>query len=112
MRKLVLTLLLGIVLVLSILVQPATADDLTAIGSKVFSANCAACHMNGGNVVMANKNLKQDSLKQYGMDSAEAIVAQVTNGKGVMPAFKTKLKPDEIQAVAAYVLAQAEKGWK
>jgi cytochrome c6 len=115
MRKLVLTLLLSISLLLSIQIQPATADtspDLLAKGTKVFSANCAACHMNGGNVVAANKNLKQDTLKQYGMDSLEAIVTQVTNGKGVMPAFKTKLKPDDIQAVAAYVLTQAEKGWK
>lgn len=28
-----------------------------------------------------------------------------------MPAFKSKLKPEEIEAVAAYVLAQADKGW-
>jgi cytochrome c6 len=46
------------------------------------------------------------------MYSAEAIIAQVTNGKGAMPAFGKKLKADQIEDVAAYVLEQADKDWK
>lgn len=95
--------------------QIAWADansDLIAQGNKVFSANCSACHINGGNIVAANKNLKLETLKQYGMDSAEAVITQVTNGKNAMPAFKSRLNDDQIKAVAAYVLAQAENGWK
>jgi cytochrome c6 len=89
---------------------PATAADLS-VGAKVFGANCAACHAGGANVVVAPKNLKQDTLKQYGMDSTTAIANQVRNGKNVMPAFKGRLTDEQIDAVAAYVLDQAGKGW-
>jgi cytochrome c6 len=110
-RKLLSILVLAIAL-LAIRIHPALADDTLAQGAKVFSANCAACHLNGNNVVAANKNLKAETLKQFGMDSEAAIITQVTNGKSAMPPFKGRLKEDEIQAVAAYVLAQADKGWK
>ncbi len=91
--------------------QSALAADL-ALGAKIFSANCAACHAGGGNVVQGNKTLKQDTLKQFGMDSADAIINQVRNGKNAMPSFKGRLTDDQIESVAAYVLAQSEKGWK
>ena len=45
------------------------------------------------------------------MDSLEAIVYQVTNGKNAMPAFKGRLSAAQIEEVAGYVLEQAEKGW-
>ncbi|MGA7937535.1 MAG: c-type cytochrome [Kovacikia sp.] len=91
--------------------RPALAADL-ALGAKVFNANCAACHAGGGNLVQANKNLKADTLKQFGMDSTDAIIAQVTKGKNAMPSFKGRLTDDQIESVAAYVLAQSSKGWK
>jgi cytochrome c6 len=85
---------------------PALAD-----GAQVFSANCAACHIGGGNAVNAAKTLKQVDLEQYGMNSVEAIVTQVTNGKNAMPSFRGRISDDEIAAVAAYVLQQSEAGW-
>lgn len=113
MNKLLCAAAAAIVLLLGFQV-PAWADASTetiAQGAKVFSANCAACHLKGGNVILANKNLKQEALKQYGMDSADAIIQQVTNGKNAMPAFKGRLTEEQIQAVAAYVLEQSAKGW-
>ncbi|MEO0350499.1 MAG: c-type cytochrome [Cyanobacteria bacterium P01_A01_bin.15] len=80
-------------------------------GAQVFSANCAACHIGGGNVINAAKTLKQDALVANGKDTTEAIAYQVTNGNGAMPAFGGRLTPEQIDNVAAYVLAQAEKGW-
>jgi cytochrome c6 len=115
MRKLLSILFVLIGLVTLTIARPALADGSTEIltqGAKVFSANCAACHMNGNNVVSANKNLKSDALKQYGMDSAEAIITQVTNGKNAMPSFKGRLSDDQMKAVAAYVLNQSANGWK
>jgi len=38
------------------------------------------------------------------MNSLEAIVYQVTNGKNVMPAFKGRLNNQQIEDVANYVL--------
>jgi cytochrome c6 len=49
-------------------------------------------------------------LEENGKYSLAAIITQVTNGKGAMPAFK-KLKPNQIELVAAYVLEQADNGW-
>ncbi len=62
--------------------------------------------------MQANKSLSKSDLEKYGMNSAEAIIAQVTNGKNAMPAFKARLKPEQIEDVAVYVLGEAEKGWK
>ncbi len=90
--------------------MPAYAADAAA-GAKVFSANCAACHAGGRNAVNPAKTLQQADLDKYGMASAAAIVTQVTNGKAPMPAFGGKLTPEQIDNVAAYVLAQAGKGW-
>ena len=90
--------------------SPALAGD-AANGSKIFSANCTACHMGGNNVVNGAKTLKQDALKQYDMYSLDAIKNQVTNGKNAMPAFGSKLSEAQIEDVATYVLSQAESGW-
>lgn len=46
------------------------------------------------------------------MDSLEAVTAIVTNGKNNMSAYKDRLNEQEIQDVAAYVLEQADKGWR
>jgi cytochrome c6 len=40
--------------------RPALAAD-TANGAKIFSANCAACHAGGRNVIMADKTLKKEA---------------------------------------------------
>ena len=91
--------------------RPALAGDAVK-GSKIFSNNCSACHIGGGNVVMAMKTLKKGALEKYGMNSIEAITTQVTKGKNAMPAFGTRLKPEQIEDVATYVLEQSEKDWK
>jgi cytochrome c6 len=87
---------------------PALAGD-AANGGKIFSANCAACHAGGGNVIMANKTLKAADLKANGKDSVGAIVTQVTNGNGAMPAFGGRLTVEQIEDVATYVLDQSTK---
>jgi cytochrome c6 len=90
--------------------SPVLAAEV-ANGAKIFSANCAACHAGGNNVIMANKNLKKEALAEYGMNSVAAITTQVTKGKNAMPAFGGRLSADQIEDVATYVLAQSEKGW-
>ncbi|MFM2062952.1 MAG: hypothetical protein RLZZ507_2622 [Cyanobacteriota bacterium] len=110
MKKIISVLLLGITIFTFAFSSPALAAD-AANGAKVFSANCAQCHAGGKNLVNAAKSLKKADLEKYGMYSAEAIIAQVTNGKGAMPAFGKRLKPDQIEDVAAYVLEQADKNW-
>lgn len=91
--------------------QPSFAVDIES-GAKIFKANCAACHALGRNNIVAAKTLKKEALEKYAMYSVEAIITQVTKGKNAMPAFGKKLKADEIENVASYVLAQADAGWK
>lgn len=110
LKKLVSAIVLALAVTIFAFGRPAWAADL-ANGAKLFSANCAACHMGGGNVVNAAKTLKKDALEKYGMNSIDAIKTQVTNGKNAMPAFGGRLSADDIEDVASYVLSQSEKGW-
>jgi cytochrome c6 len=110
LKKLLSVVALAIALFTFTFSTPALAGDAAA-GAKVFNAVCAACHIGGGNVVNGAKNLKKDTLEKYGMNSIEAITTQVTKGKGAMPAFGGRLKPDQIENVATYVLEQSAKGW-
>jgi cytochrome c6 len=108
--------ILSIILLLSIVfnftfVRPVLAGDV-ASGAKIFSANCAACHAGGKNVVNPSKTLAKADLEKYGMNSLEAIVTQVTKGKAGMPAFKGRLNAQQIEDVATYVLESSAKGWK
>ena len=90
--------------------QMALAD-----GAGVFSANCAACHAAGGNLVNPERTLSQADLKSflanYNSDHEAAIVAQVTNGKNAMPSFNGVLSDSEISEVAAYVESMSSNGW-
>jgi cytochrome c6 len=93
---------------------PSFAAD-AAHGGQIFSANCAACHMGGGNVVNAERTLKAEALQTYLADydsgHEAAIAMQVTKGKNAMPAFLGKLTDADIADVAAYVEEMAVKGW-
>lgn len=112
MKKLVSIVCIALATVTFLFTSPASAEPDLGLGQQVFSANCVACHKGGNNLVMANKNLKKATLAQYGMDSMDAIQTQVTKGKGAMPAFAGRLDPNQIESVAAYVLAQADADWK
>jgi cytochrome c6 len=114
LKKLLTVVLLAIAVFTFVFSRPAIADDTADIvnGGKVFSANCAACHLGGRNVVSPAKTLKQDALEKYNMNSLDAIVSQVKNGKNAMPAFKGRLNDKQIVDVASYVLDTSQKGWK
>ena len=88
--------------------SPAFAADLEN-GQSVFQANCAACHAGGNNNVVPEKKIKKEALITYGKYDVGAIINQVTNGNGSMPAFGERLGPDDIEDVANYVYNQADK---
>lgn len=92
------------------LLQPETSANPSS--SQLFTENCAACHVGGGNIIRRGKTLKQKALKRYGYEQAEAIVSLITAGKGAMPAFGDRLSAEEISAIAQYVQTQAANDWK
>ena len=84
-------------------------------GAQIFSANCAACHIGGGNVVNGERTLQKADLEAYLANYSDgheaAIQYQVTNGKNAMPAFGGKLSDTDIADVASYVEQQSSNGW-
>ncbi len=77
------------------------AEDLINIGENIFynKEACVNCHIlnaaDGGNNQL----------------SKEHVINIVTNGYGVMPAYKGKLTEKEIEAVAIFVSTEG-KNWK
>jgi|TARA_E500000178_G_scaffold354043_1_gene421720 cytochrome c6 len=81
-------------------------------GRDIFNKNCIACHQGGNNMVIPEKNLKKLTLKANGIFDKDAIIYQVLNGKNGMPAFGERLKTEEIENVAEYVLSESEKNFE
>ena len=85
--------------------EKITARDLIEkSGEQLFISNCNVCHKNGNNIIIPEKNLRRETLKENGIENMEAIIYQITNGKNGMPAFGGRLKEKEIEKVADYVL--------
>ncbi|HEY4097280.1 MAG TPA: cytochrome c [Baekduia sp.] len=69
-------------------------------GQKLFaSLGCKSCHTLKAADARGQVGPNLDSLKP----SEAAIVKQVTDGGGAMPAFKDQVSGAEIQAIAKYV---------
>ncbi len=66
-------------------------------GQEIFTANCANCHGANGALMLAGATNLQTSVATH-----EAIVLQITNGKGAMPAYGAQLSTEQIEAVATY----------
>ncbi|MEK8131999.1 cytochrome c [Paenibacillus filicis] len=70
----------------------------TTNAQALYKSNCLACH---GDQLQGGMGPK---LQKVGAKlSAEQITAKVQNGGGGMPAYTSKLKPEEIQALAAWL---------
>jgi cbb3-type cytochrome c oxidase subunit III len=75
-------------------------------GAAIFKgAGCAGCHTLAAAGAKGTVGPNLDQLKP----ALAIVVRQVTNGGAVMPAFKGRLTPAQIQAVAQYVSANAGK---
>ncbi|MEM7759663.1 MAG: c-type cytochrome [Cyanobacteria bacterium P01_A01_bin.40] len=114
MSKIITAIVIALTIFLTLPHIPVAADTITnsELGAKVFKANCAGCHIKGGNIVRRGKNLKSKALRRNKVDTQEAIASLVTNGKGIMSAYGDKLTDSEIKAVSSYVLQRASENWK
>jgi cytochrome c6 len=100
--------ILGIVAIAALtFVAPKTvAQERFKAGELLFHKNCMGCHIGGNNLILPEKNLRKQALETNGMDNVEAIMYQVTNGKNGMPAFGGRLREEQIERVANYVLQE------
>jgi cytochrome c6 len=105
MRGIVLRFALGILTCLVILVVPSRLHAQSD-AAKVYKANCVLCHSDDGSGSSpTGKALKARDLRSDEVQSrTDAELAEViTKGRGKMPAFGAKLKPDDITKLVAYV---------
>ncbi len=84
----------------------ARADEPapTEIGRKTYTSYCARCH--GFNLVMVTGTF---DLRRFPQDDKERFVRSVSKGVRAMPAWEGIVKPEEIDAVWAYV--GSVNGW-
>ena len=78
----------------------ASAQDATAIkvGGALFAQHCTTCHGRR----MRNPQWGAD-LRTFPKDGHDRFVDSVSYGKRTMPPWEDVLKPDQIEALWAYV---------
>jgi cytochrome c6 len=80
--------------------------------NKVYKTNCVLCHAADGSgsspsgKALGAKDLAADEVQKK---TDEDLTEIVTKGKGKMPAFGKKIKPDEIKQLIAYIRALPKK---
>ena len=95
------------VLAFGLWTKPVAAQDAAA----TYKAKCAMCHgADGKGATPAGKTMgahdfaSADVQKMSDADLEQAV----TKGKNKMPAYGSKLKPEEIKGLAAYVRTLAK----
>jgi mono/diheme cytochrome c family protein len=76
------------------------APEQIKAGAALYAANCESCH----GVRMLGPQWGID-LAKFPRDNPKRFVYSVTNGTKAMPPWGDVLKPEEIQALWAYVVA-------
>ena len=89
------------ILIFLIKASVVQAEELIKLGKNIFynKEACINCHILNASDGGYNKLTK------------EHVINIVTNGYGVMPAYKDKLTEKEIEAVATFVSKEG-KNWK
>jgi mono/diheme cytochrome c family protein len=75
---------------------------------KTYKTHCVLCHApDGSGSAPTGKALKAEDLRSELIQKKTdaELAAAITNGKGKMPAFGKKLKPDQIAQLVAYIRA-------
>lgn len=90
------------------------ADEFASI-RPVYAAECARCHGitgEGGTVEILKKKLKVPSLKTgHALDhNEEQLAKQIRDGGDGMPAYKEKLKEEEIKTLVSLIRKEFQGG--
>jgi mono/diheme cytochrome c family protein len=80
--------------------QETFAPERIQAGARIYAQNCAPCH--GSH--MADPQGAFD-LRAFPRDEKARFVNSVTRGKNNMPPWGDLFKPEEIEALWAYVVA-------
>ncbi len=80
--------------------------------AKFFKTNCTLCHAeDGSGSSPTGKAMKAKDLRSSEVQSqTDAELAEViTKGRGKMPPFGAKIKPDDVTKLVAYIRSLAKK---
>jgi mono/diheme cytochrome c family protein len=97
----------GIFLCLIALALPAGLRAQSDV-AKVYKTNCVLCHAADGSgnspsgKALGAKDLASSEVQKK---SDAGLTEVITKGKGKMPAFAAKLKPEDIKQLVAFIRA-------
>jgi mono/diheme cytochrome c family protein len=80
--------------------------------AKLYKANCDLCHGADGSgdtgpgKAFHAKDLRSDEVRNQ---NDAALIEVITKGRGKMPAFGAKIKPDVIQKLVVYIRSLPKK---
>ena len=80
--------------------EPAGANNQELLGRRLFNQSCRVCHTHP--TLLSPQYGPVLSMNTLG-GSADAIRAIITGGTPRMPAFKYDFKPEQIDAIVAYI---------
>jgi cytochrome c6 len=84
----------------SILVLAIAASD----GKTLYDTKCSQCHGKDGVAKPPGKGSRNFNDPAFQGASSIGSIAKITSeGKGKMPGYRSKLSPEQINAVAAHV---------
>ena len=75
-------------------------EEQVAAGAELYATNCSPCH----GTRMQDPNAAFN-LRKFPPDQRERFVNSVTRGKNQMPPWGDFFKPDQLEALWAYVTA-------
>ena len=81
----------------NVLAQVPDADP--EVGRRLYTSYCARCH--GINLVSSSG--AYFDLRTFPRDDKERYLRSLNEGKRAMPAWKGIVKPDEMEAIWAYI---------
>jgi mono/diheme cytochrome c family protein len=80
--------------------------------AKIYKTNCVLCHSADGSgdspsgKALHAKDLRSEEVQKQ---SDAALSEVITKGKGKMPAFGAKIKPDDVEKLVAYLRELAKQ---
>jgi mono/diheme cytochrome c family protein len=80
--------------------QESFPKEQIATGAEIYAVNCSPCH--GARMLDSGAAF---NLKKFPRDQRERFVNSVVRGKNQMPPWGDFFKPDQLEALWAYVAA-------
>ena len=93
-------------MMIATIAMPADAQSLVEKGDTLYHNRCAGCH---GEQLKAFAGGPAFDLRRLRPDEHDRFVESVISGKDNMPSWYGILKPDEIEAIWAYIRATVDR---